>query len=176
MNLRKLQERIETSQDTFLKEYQTISMNEEKNVQSIAQKFINLLENANRFANNNDLDYKYLEVAKAPLWSDFEVEPESFIYQGFDAKVVVDLSENLNNLKPFVIVQNNNVKDLKEGQRFEINDDFIKTMNPLQQEIFKEALEAVENRATTIMKKVWKVEQQRLDKWVKTSKIVLKGN
>jgi hypothetical protein len=50
----------------------------------------------------------------------------------------------LQGIKPYVRVQNNNVGYLKEGQTIEINESFIKSLNPLQQEIFLESLKKVE--------------------------------
>jgi len=115
-------------------------------------------------------------MAKNYLWEGLTVEPESFIYQGFEAQVQIDLSEKLEDIRLFVTVQNNNVATLKEGQRIEITDDFIEGLNNLQRAIFLEALEKVQQRAIKVFRKVWIYEQERIDKWIKTTPINIKGN
>ena len=176
MRLGNLKEKLETTDNsTFLKMYQTETLTECNTVSSFMEKAQRIFTEADNYAETNDLKYKYLQLAQKPLWNDFTVEPEGFIYQGFEANVGVDLSESIDNIKLFVTIQNNNVGDLKEGQRIEINSDFIDGLNDLQKEIFLEAKATVEKRATDILKKVWIYEKERIDRWVKTCNIELKG-
>ena len=177
MNLGKLQDRLETTNNSeFLNMYQLETLDGFNTVDNTVERLKEIFEAADNYAKDNDLKYKYFQLAKKPLWTEFTVESESFIYQGFDAQVSIDLSENLDNLKLFVVVQNNNVKSLQEGQRIEINSDFVDGLNVLQRNIFEEASLEVQKRATDTFRKVWLHEKERMDKWVKTCSIQLKGN
>jgi len=176
MNLRKLQDKLVTNNSGFLSKYQNTNLNECKTVDEAINNVKNILKEADEYAKINKLEYKYLQMAKNLLWEDIKVKPEPFIYQGFDAQVEVDLSENIDDIKLFVTVQNNNVSALKEGQRIEITDEFVNGMNDLQKSIFEEAYQLVQQRTLKTINSVWKYEQARIDKWVKTCGIKLKGN
>ncbi len=176
MKLGKLYESYTTPDTEFLRLYQSEDLSGCKTLVETKNTIHKIFESADRYAENNKLKYKYFQLANKPLWEEIEVEQQHFILKGFDAHITIDLTESLENIKPFVLVQNNNVDFLKEGQRVEIDESFIKSLNPLQREIFLEALAKVENDAVNKIQKVWKLEQQRIDKWVKTCKINLKGN
>ena len=174
MRLGQLNERLETHDSGFVsllihENLYTVGLNETK------ERIQKVLTEADIYAEDNDFQYKYLELAQEPLWTDVEVTPEHFIYQGFDAYIAIDLKENIDDIKPYVIVQNNNVSTLKDGQTIEINDVFKNGLNDLQREIFEEALLKVETKTVRTLQKVWKYEKERLDKWITTSKIALKG-
>lgn len=174
MKLGKLYESFTSPDTDFLKLYQNEDLMECKTLCETKQTIQKVFDSANGYAKNNKLKYTYFQLAESPLWESLEVEPQHFILKGFDAYIKIDLTESLENIKPYVEVQNNNVGYLKDGQRIEINDEFIKSLNPLQREIFLESLKKVENETVVKMQKVWKLEQQRIDKWVKTCKIDLK--
>jgi hypothetical protein len=72
-------------------------------------------------------------------------------------------------------LQNDNVDQLSKEQRINIDEGFINSLNELQRAIFSEALERIEKQTVDKLQKVWSLEKQRIDKWVKTSKIKLKG-
>ena len=175
MKLGKLYESFIAPDTDFLRLYQTKDLSECKTLTDTKKTIQNIFEEADKYAINNKLKYKYFQLANKPLWEELEVDQQHFILKGFDAYISIDLTESLENIKPFVLVQNNNVDFLKEGQRVEIDESFIKSLNPLQREIFLESLAKVENEAVSKIQKVWKLEQQRIDKWVKTCKIDLKG-
>lgn len=175
MKLGKLYESFSSPDTDFLRLYQTKDLSECKTLDETKKTIQNIFEQADKYAINNNLKYKYFQLADKPLWESVEVEQQHFILKGFDAFISIDLTESLENIKPFVLIQNNNVDFLKNGQRVEIDESFINSLNPLQRKIFLESLEKVENETVYKMQKVWKLEQQRIDKWVKTCKIDLKG-
>ncbi len=175
MKLGRLYESFTTPDTDFLRMYQTEDLMECKTLSETKNTIQKVFEAADKYAENNKLKYKYFQLANTPLWEEVEVEPQHFILKGFDAYIRINLSESLENIKPYVMVQNNNVDYLKDGQTIEINESFIKSLNPLQREIFLEALKKVEDEAVDKLQRVWKLEQQRIDKWVKTCKINLKG-
>lgn len=176
MKLGKLYESFTSPDTDFLRLYQQTTLMECKTLEDTKKTMKNVFVEADNYAANNKLQYKYFQLAKKPLWEELDVESQHFILKGFDAYINIDLTEELDNIKPFVVVQNDNVKDLSQGQRLEINEEFVKSLNELQREIFLEALGKVEAETVSKMQKVWKLEQQRIDKWVKTTKINLKGN
>jgi hypothetical protein len=176
MKLGKLYESFTTPETDFLRLYQTEDLSGCKTLNETKDTIKNIFSEADNYANNNKLEYKYFQLAKKPLWEELEINQQHFILKGFDAYINIDLTESLNNITPFVVVQNGNVKDLENGQRIEINESFIRSLIPLQKEIFLEALTLIEDETMSKLKKVWKIEQQRIDKWVKTCKINLKGN
>ena len=126
------------------------------------------------YAEDNNFKFKYIQMAEEPLWVGISVKPEHFIYRGFDAYVAMDLTENIDDIKPYVIIQNSNVSDLKNGQRLEINENFIKSLNDFQRDIFKESLAIVEQRGVNTLKKIWKFEKERMNRWIQTCEIKLK--
>jgi hypothetical protein len=174
MNLGNLYEKVQTHDSGFVsllinENLYTVGLNETK------ERIQKVIAEADKYAEDNDFQYKYLELAHEPLWTDVEVKPEHFIYQGFDAYITVDLKENIADIIPYVIVQNNNVSSLKDGQTIEITDEFKNGLNELQREIFEEALLMVETKTVRTLQKVWQYEKERLGKWINTSKIALKG-
>lgn len=171
MKLGKLYENFTTPDTDFLRLYQTEDLIGCKTLTETKKTIQKVLKEADVYAENNKLQYKYFQLAKKPLWEEFEINEQHFIFKGFDAYINVDLTESLDSIKPFVVVQNGNVDNLKSGKRIEINEQFIKDLVPLQKEIFLEALQKIENDTVATLQKVWKVEQQRIDKWVKTCKI-----
>lgn len=175
MNLGKLYEKVQTHDSGFISKLINENL-ETNNLENVKQKIKTILNEADKYAADNDFKYKYIQMAKEPLWVDVQVKPEHFIYQGFDAYVAVDLKESIDDIIPYVIIQNNNVESLKDGQTMEINTDFRKSLNTFQREIFEEALATVEARTVKTLQKVWQYEKQRLDKWISASKIELKGN
>ncbi len=175
MRLGKLYESYTTPDTDFIRLYQQTDLNECLSLNMTKDKINNVFLEADKFAVNNKLKYKYFQLAGTPLWEELDIEKQYFIYKGFDAWITINMTEKCENIKPYVIVQNNNVSKLQEGQRIEIDETFIKSLNPLQLEIFEESLRRLETEATNKMKKVWILEQQRLDKWVKTTKINLQG-
>lgn len=176
MKLGKLYESFTNPDTDFLKLYQSNDLSACTTLLETKKMIQHVFEQADNYALNNKLKYKYFELAKKPLFEELEIQSVHFILKGFDAYIGVDLTESLDEIKPFVIVRNSCVDDLKNGQRIEITDDFVKSLNSLQREIFLESLAKVENDTVSQIKKVWKLEQQRIDKWVKTCKIDLKGN
>lgn len=171
MRLGKLYESFTTPDTDFLRLYQTETLTECKTLNETKKTIQKVFLEADNYANNNKLQYKYFELAKTPLWEELEINQQHFILKGFDAYINVDLTESIENIKPFVVVQNGNVGNLENGQRIEINEEFINSLIPLQKEIFLEALQKVEDETVNKLQKVWKIEQQRIDKWVKTCKI-----
>ena len=176
MRLGKLQESFTMPDTDFLRLYQTENLNNCETLNEVKETIQKVFTEADNYAVNNHLQYKYFQLAKKPLWEQHEIEitPQHFILKGFDAYVHIDLSESLEDIKPFVIVQNSNVSSLKYGQRIEINEEFIKSLNDLQRQIFLESLNKVENETVEKIKNIWIVEQKRIDKWIKTCKINLK--
>jgi len=173
MNLRKLYEQYETNNDGFLSMYQQETL-EGLSFEEIKDKVNEIFTEADNYAETNNLEYKYFQLAKKPLWTDIVVESSPFIYQGFDARVTIDMDKSLDELTPVVTIQNNNVGALEAEQTITINEEFINGLKTYQSEIFEKALEEVNERVITQFKEVWMVEQQRLDKWIKTCKITLK--
>lgn len=176
MKLGKLYESFTTPDIDFIRQYQTEDLSGCKTLNETKETVQSVFDAADKYATDNNLQYTYFQLAKTPLWENMSITPQHFILKGFDAYINVDLTEALKDIKPFVVVQNKNVDDLKNGQRIEIDEAFIKSLIPLQKEIFLEALKVVENEAMEKMSKVWVIEKQRIDKWVKTCKINLKGN
>lgn len=175
MRLGKLYESYSTPDTDFIRLYQQTDLTECYTLTETKNILNNIFLEADSYAVNNKLEFKYFQLAKYPLWESLNIEKRYFIYKGFDAWINIDMTEKIENIKPYIIVQNNNVSNLQEGQRIEINDDFIKSLNKLQLEIFEEALNKLETETIEKMKKVWILEQQRLDKWLKTTKINLQG-
>lgn len=141
------------------------------NFETIKNKINSVFTSAANYYLAESLDKSYFELAKKPLWVDYEIEPEKIIYRGFEALVKVDLNENISLLRPYVYIENSHVTDLKDGSVLEINDDFRKTMNSLQLEILDEAIEKLESRTADFFSKIWTIEKQRINKWIKVSKI-----
>lgn len=175
MRLGKLYESYSTPDTDFIRLYQQTDLKECYTLTETKNTLNNIFLEADSYAVNNKLEFKYFQLAKYPLWESLNIEKQYFIYKGFDAWINIDMTEKIENIKPYIIVQNNNVSNLQEGQRIEINDDFMKSLNKLQLEIFEEALNKLETETIEKMKKVWILEQQRLDKWLKTTKINLQG-
>ena len=176
MRLGKLQKSFTTPDTDFLRLYQTEDLKKCKSLNEVKETIQHVFTEADNYAENNSLQYKYFQLAKKPLWEQHELEvtPQHFILGGFDAYIKIDLTESIENIKPFVIVQNSNVSSLKDGQRIEIDEKFIKSLNELQREIFVNSLMKVEQDTLKKLKGIWDLEQKRIDKWVKTCKIDLK--
>lgn len=174
MKLGKLYESFTTPDTDFIRLYQTQDLSECNTLNEIKEKIKIIFNEAEVYAKNNNLKYTYFQLAKAPLFEELEIKEQYFILKGFDAYINIDLAESLENIIPFVVVQNSNIQNLKNGQRLEITEDFINSLVPLQKDIFLEALQKIEDETVSKLKKVWKLEQQRIDKWVKTCKIDLK--
>jgi len=173
LNLRKLYEQYETNNDGFLSMYQQETL-EGLSFDEIKDKVSEIFTEADKYAETNNLEYKYFQLAKKPLWNELVVESSPFIYQGFEARVMIDMDKNLDELTPVVTIQNNNVGALEADQFIVINEEFISGLKTYQSEIFEKALQEVNERVIIQFKEVWIVEQQRLDKWIKTCKITLK--
>jgi len=173
LNLRKLYEQYETNNDKFLSMYQQETL-EGLSFDEIKDKVSEIFTEADKYAETNNLKYKYSQLAKKPLWNDLVIESSPFIYQGFEARVMIDMDKNLDELSPVVAIQNNNVGALEADQFIEINEQFLSGLKTYQSEIFEKALQEVNERVITQFKQVWIVEQQRLDRWIKTCKITLK--
>lgn len=173
MNLGNLYDHVTTSDNYFLGLYQQEDLLGCKTLDE-AQKVIGkIFYEADVYAQTNNIEYTYFQLAKKPLWEQLEVKEQHFILKGFDAYINIDLTEHLQNIKPFVVVQNGNVNDLVNGQRIEITEQFINDLLPLHREIFLEALHVVEKETVQKLQQVWKMEQKRIDKWVNTSRIKL---
>lgn len=175
MKLGELYESYTTPHTEFLRLYQQSNLMECETLDETKQKVKQIFLEADNYANENKLEYRYFDLAKAPLWHEIEIEPEHFILKGFDAYINVDLKESIEDIKPFVSIQNDNVDQLSKEQRIDIDEGFINSLNELQRAIFSEALERIEKQTVDKLQKVWSLEKQRIDKWVKTSKIKLKG-
>jgi len=175
VRLGKLQESFTNPDTNFIRLYQTEDLKKCKSLNEVKETIQRVFTEADNYAANNCLKYTYFQLAKRPLWEQHEIEitPQHFILKGFDAYINVDLTESIEKVTPFIIVRNSNVSSLEDGQRIEITEDFIKSLNPLQQEIFLEALGRVEHETVEKLQNVWNLEQQRIDKWIKTCKVVL---
>ena len=173
MNLRKLYEQYETNNDGFLSMYQQETL-EGLSFDEIKEKVSEIFTEADKYAETNNLEYKYFQLATKPLWTELVVESSPFIYQGFDAKVVIDMDQKLDELAPIVAIQNNNVSALETEQTIKIDEAFITGLNDYQKAIFEQALTEVNERIVEQFKQIWTVEQQRIDKWIKTCKITIK--
>ena len=176
MRLGKLQESFTNPDTTFLSMYQTEDLKGCNTLNEVKETIQSVFTEADIYAKNNKLAHTYFQLAGEPLWEqhEIEVEPQHFILKGFDAYITIDLTETLENMKPYVLVQNSNVSSLKDGQRVEITESFVKSLNELQREIFTKSLTKVETEAVKKLKNIWGLEQKRIDKWVKTCKIDLK--
>jgi len=175
VKLGKLYESVTTYDTDFIRLYQTENLSDCKTLNETKETIRNVFDKADKYAEVNKLKYKYFQLAKKPLWEELEINTQHFILKGFDAYINVDLTESLEYIKPFVVIQNGNVENLKDGQRIEINEKFISSLIPLQREIFLESLNKIEKETIMTLKKVWQVEKQRIDKWAKTCKIQLEG-
>jgi len=173
LNLQKLYEKLETNNDGFLSMYQQETL-DGLTFGEIKEKMSKIFTEADNYAETNDLEYKYFQLAKKPLWNDLVVESSPFIYQGFDARVIIDMDQKLDDLNPVVTIQNNNVGALNEEQQITIDDTFVVGLNDLQKGIFEQALAEVNERVVEQFKQIWTVEKQRIDKWIKTCKITIK--
>lgn len=173
MNLRKLYEQYETNNDGFLSMYQQETL-EGLSFDEIKEKVSEIFTEADNYAETNNLEYKYFQLAKKPLWNELVVESSPFIYQGFDARVIIDMDQKLDDLLPVVAIQNNNVGALETEQQIIIDEAFVNGLNDYQKEIFDKALSEVNTRIVEQFKQIWTVEQQRIDKWIKTCKITIK--
>lgn len=175
MRMGKLYEKLETHNSGFVAGLINETLEDVNTMDDVKSRLKNILAEADNYAADNDFKYRYLQMAGEPLWVDVAVEPEHFIYQGFDAYINIDLKEDIDQIKPYILIQNNNVSCLENGQRIEIDDTFKNGLNDLQREIFEEALSLVEAKTTRTLQSVWKYEKRRLDKWIKESEIQLKG-
>ncbi len=174
MKLGKLYESYTTNNSIFLNLYQQELLTECNTLNETKSTIKKVLNEADKYAENNKLKYKYFQLAKEPLWVDVIVESQHFIYQGFDAYISVDLNNVIDDITPYVVVQNSNVSSMNDGQTIAITEAFITGLNDLQREIFLESLEKVENETVNKLKAVWSIEKERIDKWVKTTEINLK--
>jgi len=165
MKFGSLQESLDTYDTGFLREFRSEDLSEAKSVKEIKNISNQIFESANEFAEVNKID-KYFDLAQKPLWESIEVEPEEFIFKGFNAKLCYDMEK----LEPYVVVQNNNISNLKEGQIFTVSE-VVNDLNELQQQIFNEALDTIEERAVDKLKKVWNVEKERIEKWIKFTEV-----
>ena len=173
MNLKKLYESYETNNDVFLSMYQQETL-EGLSFEEMKERVNEIFIEADKYAETNNLEYKYFQLAKKPLWTELVVESSPFIYQGFDAKVIIDMDVELSELSPKVSIQNNNVGALKEDQFIKIDNEFTENLKEYQVDIFKVALNEVNSRIEEQFKEIWTVEKQRIDKWIKTCKITIK--
>jgi|LakMenEpi03Aug12_release.lakeMendotaPanAssembly.Ray.scaffolds.fasta_scaffold156031_2 hypothetical protein len=173
MKLGKLSESFTNPDTFFLKLYQTEDLSNCTTLNETKETISTIFAAADTYAVNNKFKHKYFDLAHTPLWENLEIEKHHFILKGFDAFIAIDLTENLHDIRPFVLVQHNNVEDLEYGHRIEITEEFINSMVVFQKELFLEALHRFESETVETLKAVWKVEQQRIDKWVKTCKIDL---
>lgn len=173
MRLGKLYESCDNISSNFFNLYQSETLNEATTINEVKNKISNIINEADKYAALNNMKYKYMDLAKNPLWTDVIVEAEMFIYQGFEAFITIDLNESLEKITPFVLVKNNNVTGLMEGQRIEITEAFVNGLNKLQREIFDKSLSIVESRTVKTFQTVWGYEKARIDKWIKTSEIDL---
>lgn len=173
MKLGKLYDTYNTPDNDFLKLYQQTTLIECTSLIEIKQKIGKIFLEADNYAINNKMKYKYFQLANKPLWEELSIDKQYFIYKGFDAWIDIDMQSK--NILPHVIVKNNNVSNLQEGQILDIDDTFLKSLNELQRKLFLESLSKLENEVVDKIKKVWSLEQQRIDKWVKTTKIDLQG-
>lgn len=176
MRLGQLSDKLETHNSTFVSKLIKENLDDVNTLKEIRDRLKEIMSESDIYAEDNSFKYKYIQMAQEPLWTGINIEPAHFIYQGFDAYVSIDLTENLDTIVPYVVIHNNNVIDLKDGQRIEITPEFKDGLNPLQKEIFEEALGLVENRTVKTLKKVWSFEKDRMNKWVRTCEIKLKGN
>lgn len=175
MRFGKLNETLQTHNSSFVKKLINENLDEVDTIKEIKDRLKELMNEADNYAKENHLKHKYLELAQEPLWVNVKVEPEHFIFKGFDAYVAMDLTENIDNIKPYVIIHNNNVKTLENGQVIAIADEFISDLNDFQRTIFEEALSVVENRSVETLKKVWNYEKERINKWIRISEISIEG-
>ena len=167
--------KIQSHNNSFVKKLNNENLDDVDTIKEIRDRLKEIMLESDNYAEDNNFKYRYIQMAQEPLWVGISVKPEHFIYKGFDAYVTMDLTENIDGINPYVVVQNSNVSDLKDGQRLEINDDFIKSLNDFQRDIFKESLAIVEQRGVNVLKKVWKFEKERMNKWIQTCEIKLKG-
>lgn len=173
MNLRKLYEQYETNNEEFLEMYQQETL-DGLSFTEIKETVSEIFTQADKYAEANNLEYKYFQLAKKPLWNALVIESSQFIYQGFEARVMIDMDQKLDDLVPVVTIQNNNVGALETEQHVTIDEKFLSGLKSYQSEIFEKALEEVNERVVDNFKQVWKVEQQRIDKWIRTCNITLK--
>ena len=169
MKLGKLQESLRHSNSAFLSLYQQQDLSLCETLDETKETIRMVFEAADDYARSNSLKHKYFELAKKPLWESLEIDSRHFILQGFDAHIAISLSESLDSMVPYIVVAKNNI------EKYEITDEFIESLNPLQRGIFLKELQELETETVSLLQKVWKIEQQRIDKWVKTSKVHLKG-
>lgn len=175
MKLGKLHESFTSENNTFLNLYQQVDLMECMTLDEIKSSIKEVLQEADNYAESNNLKFKYFDLAKSPLWEGLEVKERHFILKGFDAYIKIDLVESLDDIKPYVIVINTESNDKTSGQIFEINDEFVNSLNKLQREIFLEQMQKLEDETVQVLKEVWNIERKRIRKWITTSKVDLKG-
>jgi hypothetical protein len=169
MKLGKLYESFTASNSDFLSLYQQQDLMLCETLEETKETIRTVFEAADDYAISNNLKHKYFELAKKPLWESLEIDSRHFILQGFDAHIAISLSESLDSMVPYIVVAKNDI------EKYDITDEFIESLNKLQREIFLKELHELETETVSMLQNVWKMEQQRIDKWVKTSKVDLKG-
>ena len=129
MKLGALYESYTTPHTEFLRLYQQSNLMECETLDETKQKVKQIFLEADNYANENKLEYRYFDLAKTPLWHEIEIEPEHFILKGFDAYINVDLKESIEektSLNGFSIgdwcyVTDKESSNLENGKVYKIN-------------------------------------------------------
>ena len=176
MKFGELNECFSSENSEFIRLYQTVDVDGCESIKEFKEIMEYVFECADNYAENNKLKYKYFDLAKAPLWTDLEINARNFILKGYDANIVVDLKESFFDITPFIMIENIGYGVSECEQRINIDDDLVGSMIPYQKELFLEEVSIMEKEILEKLKKVWLLEKQRIDKWVKTCKIDLSKN
>lgn len=169
MKLGKLYENFTTPNSGFLNLFRNQDLSLCETLEEVKETMQQVFEAADDYAEANHLSHKYFDLAKRPLLESIEIESRHFIIKGFDARIAINLSESIENIKPYVVIANNDI------EKFDINQEFVESLIPLHRELFLKELSLLEQETVDSIKKVWKLEQQRIDKWLKHCKVVLNG-
>jgi len=175
MKLGKLYENFNASHSEFLNMYRNNDLMNCKTLKDIKENLKAIFEEADNYAKAKNLKFKYFDLAKKPLWEGLDIDSRYFILKGFDAYIKIDLNESLDDIVPYVFVLNENTNHLKAGQVFEINEELVESLVPYQKQLFLEELKKLEDETVSTLQKVWDMERKRIDKWVDTCKVDLKG-
>ena len=79
MKLGKLYESFSSPDTDFLRLYQTKDLSECKTLDETKKTIQNIFDQADKYAINNNLKYKYFQLADKPLWESVEVEQQQHL-------------------------------------------------------------------------------------------------
>jgi len=163
MQLHKLKESMEFMENENLKRIYNATISDCESPQEIKERLDSIFKDLDNFSERMGIK-PYSYYAQNKLWDKLKVEPEYFIYKGFDAKIHMDLKT----FKPYLTL---NYEGNKFNEKYEIDYELRSELNEVQNKILDEVLEKLNEKTMDLMKRVWPLEKERILKWIKISNI-----